>query len=98
MEIVSRTTSTTLKKDYELQRQKESRKKYKKYKNLNTILESVHTIVIIGATSTSVGLAIFRVGLIVAPISAGMACSLSLANEILHKVLLNKYNKYRKQY
>ena len=33
-----------------------SKKKYKNYKTLNTILESVDSIVIIGATSTSITL------------------------------------------
>ena len=36
--------------------------------------------------------------MIVLPISAGIACTLSLSNKILHKLLINKYNKYKKQY
>ena len=32
------------------------------------------------------------------PISAGVACALSLGNKILHKLNINKYNKYKKQY
>ena len=47
-----------------------SKKKYKNYKTLNTILESVDSIVIIGATSTSITLSITGIGLIVVPISA----------------------------
>ena len=31
------------------------------------------------------------------PISAGIACSLSLATKALHKITLNKYNKCNKQ-
>ena len=75
-----------------------SKKKYKNYKTLNTILESVDSIVIIGATSTSITLSITGVGLIILPISAGIACGLSLGNKILHKLIINKYNKYKKQY
>ena len=75
-----------------------SKKRYKNYKTLNTILESVDSIVIIGATSTSITLSITGVGLIVLPISAGIACTLSLGNKILHKIIINKYNKYKKQY
>ena len=75
-----------------------SKKKYKNYKTLNTILESVDSIVIIGATSTSISLSITGVGLIILPISAGVACALSLGNKILHKLIINKYNKYKKQY
>ena len=75
-----------------------SKKKYKNYKTLNTILESVDSIVIIGTTSTSITLSVTGVGLILLPISASIACGLSLGNKILHKLILNKYNKYKKQY
>ena len=74
-----------------------SKKRYKNYKNLNTILESVDSIVIIAATSTSITLSVTGIGLIVLPISAGIACALSLGNKILHKLIINKYNKYKKQ-
>ena len=75
-----------------------SKKRYKNYKTLNTILESADSIVIIGATSTSITLSITGVGLIILPISAGIACALSLGNKILHKIIINKYSKYRKLY
>ena len=75
-----------------------SKKRYKNYKTLNTILESVDSIVIIGATSTSITLSITGIGLIILPISAGIACGLSLGNKVLHKLIINKYNKYKKQY
>ena len=75
-----------------------SKKKYKNYKTLNTVLESVDSIVIIGATSTSISLSITGIGLIILPISAGIACGLSLGNKVLHKLIINKYNKYKKQY
>ena len=75
-----------------------SKKKYKNYKTLNTILESVDSIVIIGATSTSITLSVTGIGWIVLPISAGVACTLSLGNKILHKLIINKYNKYKKLY
>ena len=75
-----------------------SKKRYKIYKTLNTILESVDSIVIIAASSTSITLSVTGVGLIILPISAGIACTLSLSNKILHKLILNKYNKYKKLY
>ena len=74
-----------------------SKKRYKNYKTLNTILESVDSVVIIGATSTSKTLSVTGVGLIILPISAGIACALSLGNKILHKII-HKYNKYKKLY
>ena len=75
-----------------------SKKKYKNYKTLNTVLESIDGIVIIAATSTSITLSITGIGLIVLPISAGIACGLSLANKVLHKLIINKYNIYKKLY
>ena len=75
-----------------------SKKKYKNYKTLNTVLESIDSIVIIAATSTSITLSITDIGLIILPISAGIACTLSLGNKVLHKLIINKYNKYKKQY
>ena len=74
-----------------------SKKRLKNYKTLNTILESVDTIVIIGETSTSISLSITGVGLINLPISAEIACTLSLSNKVLQKLTIKKYNKYKKQ-
>ena len=69
------------------------KKKYKNYKTLNTVLESVDSIVIIGATSTSKTLSITGIGLIILPISAGIACGLSFGNKVLYKLIITKYNK-----
>ena len=70
-----------------------SKKRYKNFKTLNTVLESVDSIVIIAATSTSITLSVTGIGLIVLPISAGIACGLALGNNILHKLIISKYNK-----
>ena len=75
-----------------------SKKKYKNYKTLNTVLESADRIVIIGATSVSITLKVTGMGLIILPITAGIACGLSLSNKVLHKLIINKYNKYKKIY
>ena len=75
-----------------------SKKRYKNYKSLNTVLESIDSIVIIGATSTLTTLSVTGFELVILPISAGIACTLSLVNKILHKIIINKYNKYKKQY
>ena len=75
-----------------------SKKRCKNYKTLNTILESVDSIVIIAATSTSIIPSITGIGMIVLPISAGIACGLSLGNKVLHKLIINKYKKYKKLY
>ena len=68
-----------------------SKKKYKNYKTLNTILKSVDSIVIIGATSTSVTLSTISFGFVIITISTGIACSLSLCNIILHEIVMKKY-------
>ena len=75
-----------------------SKKRYKNYKTLNTVLESLDSIVIIETTSTSKTLSVTGFGLIILPISTGIACILSLGNKVLHKLIINKYNKYKKQY
>ena len=75
-----------------------SKKRYKNYKTLNTVLESVDSIVIIATTLTSITLSITGVGLIILPISAEIACTLSLGNKVLHKLIIKRYNKYKKLY
>ena len=75
-----------------------SKKRYKNYKTLNLVLESVDSIVIIGATSTSITLSITGFGLIILPISAGIACTLSLGNKVIHELIIRKYDKYKEQY
>ena len=75
-----------------------SKKKHKSYKTLNTILESVDSIVIIALTSASITLSITGTGLIILPVSAGIVCTLSLGNKVLHKIIINKYKNNKKQY
>ena len=75
-----------------------SKNKFENIRTLNTILESVDSTVIIEATSTSITPSVIGIGLIVLPISAGIACTLSIGNKVLHKLIINKYNKYKKQY
>ena len=36
--------------------------------------------------------------MIVLPISAGIVCGISLGNKVFHKLIINKYNNYKKQY
>ena len=75
-----------------------NKKKSKKIKTRDTVLESVVSIIINGPTSSSVTLSITGIGLIVFLISAGIACTLSLGNQVLHRLIINKYDKYKKQY
>ena len=68
----------------------------KNYKAPNSILESVDTIVIIGATSISITFSITGIGFNILPISAGIACSLSLRNKKFLKMIINENNKHKK--
>ena len=74
------------------------KKTYKNFKNLNTVLKSVDSFIIIGATLTSISLPITGIGLIILPISAGVECTLSLCNKVLDTLIINIYNKNKKQY
>ena len=76
-------------------RNHKSKRKYKNFKTLSIIIESVDTIVIIGATSTSITPSITSIGLHVLPKSAGIVSAISLGNKILDKLVINKYNRYK---
>ena len=73
-----------------------SKKRYKNYKTPNTVLESIDSIVIIGATSISITLSVNGVDLVILPKSVGIACTLSLGNKVLQKISKKKYRKYKK--
>ena len=75
-----------------------SKKKYKKYKTITTILKSFDTFVIIATTSSSITLSLTGIGLIVIPISTASACALSIGKNVIYEIIVNKYNKYKKQY
>ena len=38
------------------------------------------------------------IGLIVTPISTATVCALSIGNKVIYKIIVNKNNKYKKQY
>ena len=75
-----------------------SKKIYKKYRTITTILKSFDTFVIIATTSSSITFSLTGIGLIVIPISTATACGLSIGNKVLYEIIINKYNKYKKLY
>ena len=75
-----------------------SKKRYRNYKTITTILKSFDTFVIIATTSSSITLSLTRIGLIAIPISSAIACGLSIDNKALYEIIINKYNKNRKLY
>ena len=81
---------------YVKDKNRKSKNNFKSYKTLKSTIESVDAPVIFGTTTTS--LTIIGVGLIKVPISAGIACCLSSANKVLHKIILNQYKKCQKKY
>ena len=52
----------------------------------------------IAALSTSITLSVTVIGLFLLPISAGISCTLSLGNKVSQKLIINNFNKYKKQY
>ena len=75
---------------YFIDKNNKSKKKYENYKTLNRILDSIDSIVIVGGTITSITASVTGVGLIILPISAGIACTLTLGNKLLHKIIKNQ--------
>ena len=61
-----------------------SKKKYKIYETMTTILKSFDTIVFIATTSSSISLSLTGFGLIVIPISSSIACGLSITNKVVY--------------
>ena len=61
------------------------------------VLESVNSINVVGATLTSIALSTTGFDLIVSRVTAAIACTLSLGNKVLHKLIINKYNYYKKK-
>ena len=55
-----------------------SKKKYRKYKTLTTILKTSDTFAIIATTSSSITLSFTGIGSIAIPISTATACGLSI--------------------
>ena len=67
-----------------------SKKRYRKYKTLTTILKSFDTFVIIATTSSSITLSLAGIGLIVIPKTTASACALSVGNKIIYEIIKNK--------
>ena len=74
-----------------------SKKKYRKYKTLTTILRSFDTISIIATLPSSITLSLTGIDLIPIPISSGIACGLSTCNKVIYEVIINKYNENKKK-
>ena len=60
-------------------------------------MKSFDTFAIIALTSSSTTLSVTGIGLTAIPISTATACGLSIGNKVLYEIIINKYNKYKKQ-
>ena len=76
----------------------ESKKICDNYRTVASILESVDTVVFLGATTTSLTLAVTGVGLIVVLMTAGVAGDLTIGEKVIHKIILKKFIWYKKYY
>ena len=81
--------------NYEL-REMKSKKKYTKYKLINHLIISTDGLIIIGTTSASVTLSISGVGIIVVPITAGVAYGILV--KICPNYLKKKEQTYKLKY
>ena len=77
---------------------KKLKKKHNKYKNLNKILNTIDSVVIIGSTSTSITLSVTGYGLIIVPITTGCGCVMTIASKIFSEFLKKKEKSYLEKY
>ena len=75
-----------------------SKKKYKKYITLTTILKSFHTFLIIATKSSSTTLSPTGNGLTILPISTAIVWRLSIGIKVIYEIVMQRYKKYRKHY
>ena len=65
-----------------------------RFKLLSTILKSVDTLVNFATTSNSVTLSLIVIGLIVILVSTGVACGLTVGNEVIYEIVIQNMRKF----
>ena len=73
-------------------------KKNGKYKSLTTMPKSIDTYVFIATISSSITFSFTGIGLIVIPISIGIACGSTIGNMAIHEIVLQKDNYYKNNF
>ena len=71
---------------------KSKKEHHKKCKKLPTIIKSLDTYAINATTSTSITLSLTGIAWIMIPISASIACGLTVSNEGIYEVVVQKHN------
>ena len=64
---------------------------------LTTLLKSFDTFVIIASSFNSIVLSLSGIGLIVTPISTGIACGLTIGTKVIYEVVMQNHKNYNKQ-
>ena len=75
-----------------------SKKKNEKYKMITTKIESIDKNVILATTTSLHTLSFTGIGLIAIPISTATTCGLSIGDQIIYEIMINKNSRYKKQY
>ena len=76
---------------------KKSKKKFKKYTTISRILKSFDTLGIFATKSSSINLSLTGIGSIAIPLSTALACVSSIGNKLLYDIIIKQYNKYKKE-
>ena len=63
-----------------------------------TSLKSFDTFVIFATTSRSFPLSLTEIGLILRPISTGIACVLTISIQVIFEKVVRKHNRYKNQF
>ena len=73
---------------------RKSKKMSNTFKLLSIFLKSVDTLVNFATTSNSLTLSLIVIGLIVILVSTGVACGLTVGNEVIYEIVMQKMSKF----
>ena len=73
---------------------KKYKKKCKTLKLVNTLVQGIDGVVVLGVTSTCITLSVTGVGLVVVPVASGVGAGLCILSKIVGEYLKRKEQKY----
>ena len=77
---------------------KKYKKKFKFYKIINCLIQSIDGVLLLGVSSTAITLSVTGVGLFVVPIASGIGAGVSIISKILNEYLKRKEQHNIKKY
>ena len=77
---------------------KKYKKKSKTYKIINSLIQSIDEVLLLGVSSTAITLSVTGVGLVVVPIAIGIGAGVSIISKILNEYLKRKEQHNIKKY